>query len=256
MKKVIIENCVLYNGDCLEVMDKLITDGVKVDAIITDPPYGTTACKWDSIIPFDKMWNSIDLIKKENSNVVLFSVQPFTTKLINSNIDNFKYQLIWKKNVPTGMNQAKYRPMRYHEEILLFYSNPQSTYNPIMKERVGVGKACYNYNHYCGKNNHINMDKIKKKYDPDFVQPSTILEFNVVPNRKGKLHPTQKPVDLMEWLIKTYTNENDTVLDFAMGSGTTGVACKNTNRNFIGIELDKNYFDIANKRINATIIEK
>ena len=256
MKKVIIENCVLYNGDCLEVMDKLITDGIKVDAIITDPPYGTTACKWDSIIPFDKMWNSIDLIKKENSNVVLFSVQPFTTKLINSNIDNFKYQLIWKKNVPTGMNQAKYRPMRYHEEILLFYSNPQSTYNPIMKERVGVGKACYNYNHYCGKNNHINMDKIKKKYDPDFVQPSTILEFNVVPNRKGKLHPTQKPVDLMEWLIKTYTNENDTVLDFAMGSGTTGVACKNTNRNFIGIELDKNYFDIANKRINATIIEK
>ena len=256
MKKVIIENCVLYNGDCLEVMDKLITDGIKVDAIITDPPYGTTACKWDSIIPFDKMWNSIDLIKKENSNVVLFSVQPFTTKLINSNINNFKYQLIWKKNVPTGMNQAKYRPMRYHEEILLFYSNPQSTYNPIMKERVGVGKACYNYNHYCGKNNHINMDKIKKKYDPDFVQPSTILEFNVVPNRKGKLHPTQKPVDLMEWLIKTYTNENDTVLDFAMGSGTTGVACKNTNRNFIGIELDKNYFDIANKRINATIIEK
>ena len=240
----------LYNGDCLEVMDKLITDGIKVDAIITDPPYGTTACSWDSVIPLDKMWNSIDLIKKENSNVVLFSVQPFTTKLINSNIDNFKYQLIWKKNVPTGMNQAKYRPMRYHEEILLFYSSPQSTYNPIMKERVGVGKACYNYNHYCGKNNHINMDKIKKKYDPDFVQPSTILEFNVVPNRKGKLHPTQKPVDLMEWLIKTYTNEGDTVLDFAMGSGTTGVACKNLNRNFIGMELDKNYFDIAEKRIN------
>ena len=109
---------------------------------------------------------------------------------------------------------------------------------------------CYRYNHYCGNNNHITMDKIKKKYDPDFVQPSTILEFNVVPNRKGKLHPTQKPVELMEWLVKTYTNENDIVLDFTMGSGSTGVACKNTNRNFIGIEKDENYFKIAEERIN------
>lgn len=238
----------LYNGDCLEVMDKLIADGVKVDAIITDPPYGTTACKWDSVIPFDKMWKVLQEIKKDNCPILLFSSQPFTTKLISSNINNYSYELIWKKNVPTGMAQAKYRPMKYHEAIQCFYAR-NTTYNPIPKERVGVGKACYNYNHYCGDNNHIKMNKIKKLYDPDFVQPSSVLEFNVVPNRNGKLHPTQKPVELMEWIVKTYTNEGDTVLDFTMGSGTTGVACINTNRNFIGIELDKNYFKIAKKRI-------
>ena len=123
----------------------------------------------------------------------------------------------------------------------------------FLKERIGKGKDCYQYNHYCGTNNHIKLNKIKKLYDPDFVQPSSILEFNVVPNRIGKLHPTQKPVDLLEWLIKTYTNEGDTVLDFTMGSGTTGVACKNTNRNFIGIEKDIEYFNIAKQRINSII---
>ena len=240
----------LYNGDCIEVMQQLIDKGVKVDAIITDIPYGTTSCNWDSVIPFEPMWKCLNGIIKEHSPIILFSVQPFTTKVISSNFDNFKYHLIWKKNVPTGLNQAKYRPMRYHEEILIFNTDTKSTYNPIMKERVGLHKECYRYNHYCGNNNHITMDKIKKKYDPDFVQPSTILEFNVVPNRKGKLHPTQKPVELMEWLVKTYTNENDIVLDFTMGSGSTGVACKNTNRTFIGIEKDENYFKIAEERIN------
>lgn len=239
----------LFNGDCLEVMDTLITQGVKVDAVLTDIPYGTTACSWDTIIPFEPMWNKLNKISKEHAPIVLFSVQPFTTKLISSNFDKFKYQLIWKKNVPTGLNQAKYRPMRYHEEVLVFNTDKNSTYNPIMKERVGVHKECYRYDHYCGDNNHMQMDKIKKKYDPDFVQPSSILEFNVVPNRKGKLHPTQKPVELMEWLVKTYTNEGDTVLDFTMGSGSTGVACKNLNRSFIGIELDEKYFNIAKERI-------
>lgn len=242
----------LYNGECLEVMEQLIKQNVKVDAIITDPPYGITSGKWDFIINPEKMWDSLHHIKKEHSPIILFSVQPFTTKLISSNFSGFKYQLIWKKNVPTGLNQAKYRPMRYHEEILIFDSDPQSTYNPIMKERVGVHKECYRYDHYCGDNNHVKMDKIKKRYNPDFVQPSSVLEFNVVPNRKGKLHPTQKPVDLMEWLIKTYTNENDTVLDFTMGSGSTGVACKNLNRNFIGIEIDENYFNIAKNRIETS----
>ena len=239
----------IFNGDCLEVMDTLITQGVKVDAVITDIPYGTTACSWDTIIPFEPMWDKLNKISKEHAPIVLFSVQPFTTKLISSNFDKFKYQLIWKKNVPTGLNQAKYRPMRYHEEVLVFNTDKNSTYNPIMKERVGVHKECYRYEHYCGDNNHMQMDKIKKKYDPDFVQPSSILEFNVVPNRKGKLHPTQKPVELMEWLVKTYTNEGDTVLDFTMGSGSTGVACKNLNRSFIGIELDEKYFNIAKERI-------
>lgn len=243
-------NIQLYNNSCLEVMQQLIEKGVKVDAVITDPPYGMTACKWDFSIELNSMWERLYNITKEHSPIVLFSVQPFTTKLISSSFDNFKYQLIWKKNVPTGLNQAKYRPMRYHEEILVFNTDRYSTYNPIMKEWVGVHKECYNYDHYCGDNNHIVMNKIKRRYDPNFVQPSSVLEFNVVPNRKGKLHPTQKPVALMEYLVKTYTNEGDTVLDFTMGSGTTGVACKKLNRNFIGIELDKNYFEIAKDRIN------
>lgn len=241
----------IYKGDCIEVMNELINYGVKVNAIITDPPYQMTSCDWDKNIPFDKMWDCITRIKADKCPVIMFASQPFTTKLISSNLNNYGYELIWKKNVPTGMAQAKYRQMKYHETLQCFYMTG-TTYNPIMKERVGKHKECYRYDHYCGANNHIEMNKLKKKYDPEFVQPSTILEFNVVPNRNGKLHPTQKPVDLMEYLIKTYTNEEDTVLDFAMGSGTTGVACQNTNRHFLGIEKDEKYFDIAFKRLNNT----
>lgn len=237
----------LYNDDCISRMKQLIKDGVKVDAIITDIPYGTTACSWDTIIPFGDMWYCCDNLCP-NGNIILFSSGIFTVDLICSNRKDFKYKLIWEKNVPTGMASGKYRPMKYYEEICVF-QNGAGTYNPIMKERVGKGKACYNYDHYCGNNNHISLHSMKKRYDPDFVNPSDILKFNVVPNRKGKLHPTQKPVQLMEYLVKTYTNEGDTVLDFTMGSGTTGVACKNLNRNFIGIELDDKYFDIAKNRI-------
>lgn len=147
------------------------------------------------------------------------------------------------------MSSAKYRPMKYYEEICIF-GNSKGTYNPIMKERIGVGKACYNYNHYCGKNNHIQLEKQNRKYDPDFVQPSDILEFNVVPNRNGKLHPTQKPAELYEYLIKTYTNEGDIVLDNCSGSGTFAIAAINTNRNYIGFEMDKKYFDKSIERIN------
>ena len=239
---------ILINDDCLKAMDKLIELGVKVDAVITDLPYGTTACKWDNIIPFKPMWECLEKLRTSSGGVILFSSQPFTTKLIDSNFKNYNYELIWKKNVPTGMTSAKYRPMKYHETLQCFYMTG-TTYNPIMKERVGKHKECYNYNHYCSTNNHINLAKQKKKYDPNFVQPSSVLEFAVVPNRNGKLHPTQKPVALIEYLIKTYTNEGETVLDFTMGSGTTGEACGNLNRDFIGIELDKNYFDIAVKRL-------
>lgn len=239
---------ILINNDCLKAMDKLIELGLKVDAVITDIPFGMTVMKWDNIIPFEPMWNCIEAIRKDTCPVLFFASQPFTTDLISSNRINYSYELIWKKNVPTGMATAKYRPMKYHETLQCFYMT-KTTYNPIMKDRVGIGKACYNYDHYCGNNNHIPLKKVKKKYDPDFVQPSTILEFDVVPNRKGKLHPTQKPVALMEYLIKTYTNEGDIVLDFTMGSGTTGEACGNLGRDFIGIELDKKYFDIAVKRL-------
>ena len=234
------------HGDCLELL-KQIPDH-SVDMILTDPPYGTTACKWDTVIPFEMMWEQLYRVTKPNGIILLFSNGLFTIDLINSNRKDFKYKLIWQKNVPTGMSSAKYRPMKYYEEILVFYRE-RGTYNPQKKPRVGVGKACYNYDHYCGKNNHIDLKKVKKKYDPDYVQPSDVLKFNVVPNRNGKLHPTQKPVELLEYLINTYSNDNDTVLDFTMGSGSTGVACVNTNRNFIGIELDDKYFNIAEQRI-------
>ena len=146
------------------------------------------------------------------------------------------------------MSSAKYRPMKYYEEICVFQKG-KPTYNPIMKERVGVGKDCYNYDHYCGKSNHIDLGKVKKRYDPNFVQPSGVLEFNVVPNRKGKLHPTEKPVPLLEYLIKTYSNENDVVLDNCMGSCSTGEACIKTNRNFIGCELNDEYYNLSVDRL-------
>ena len=242
----------LYNGDCLVEMNKI--EDKSVDLILCDLPYGSTQCSWDSIIPFDKLWEQYNRVLKETGIVVLFSSGLFTIDLINSNRKDFKYKLIWKKNVPTGMSSAKYRPMKYYEEICVFYKK-KGTYNPQMKPREGVGKACYNYDHYCGDSNHVSYEKVKKRYDPDGVQPSDILEFNVVPNRNGKVHPTQKPIELLEWLIKTYSNENDLVLDNTMGSGSTGVACINLNRDFIGIEMDKSYFEIAKSRIEGDKVE-
>ncbi len=237
----------LYNNDCLLEMQNIADN--TIDCIICDLPYGSTALKWDQIIDFSKLWQQYNRITKANANIILFSSGEFTYKLYNSNPKLYKYKLIWKKNVPTGMASAKYRPMKYYEEILVFQKGKNNVYNPQMKERVGKGKDCYKYEHYCGNNNHLQLDKIKKTYDPDKVQPSDILEINTVPNRKGRLHPTQKPLELLEWLVNTYSNENDLILDNCMGSGTTGVACKNLNRNFIGIESDKNYFEISQNRI-------
>lgn len=236
----------IYNEDCLEGM-KNIPDN-SVDLILCDLPYNMTKISWDCLIPFDKLWEQYKRIIKPTGNIVLFSAGMFTYQLIQSNMKDFRYKLIWKKNVPTGMASAKYRPMKYYEEICVF-GNSKATYNPIMKERVGVGKACYNYDHYCGDNNHLQFDKQKRRYDPDWVQPSDVLEFNVVPNRNGKLHPTQKPTDLLEYLIKTYSNEGDVVLDNCMGSGSTAIAALNTNRNFIGYELSEEYYYIILKRI-------
>ena len=236
----------IYNEYCLEGM-KRIPDG-SVDCIVCDLPYGTTACAWDSIIPFDLLWEQYKRIIKPEGNIVLFSAGLFTLNLIQSNIKDFRYKLIWKKNVPTGMANAKYRPMKYYEEICVF-GNSKAIYNPIMKERIGVGKDCYNYDHYCGDNNHLQFDKQKKRYNPDWVQPSDVLEFNVVPNRNGKLHPTEKPVELLEYLIKTYSNEGDIILDNCMGSGTTAIAAIREKRNFIGFELNKEYYDKACERI-------
>ena len=239
----------LYNGDCLEVMDKLIKEGVKVDCILTDPPYGTTACKWDSVIPFDKMWERLNKLIKPNGAIVLFGSQPYTSNLIVSNIKNFKYEWIWHKNKGGNPLNAKKMPMKQHENICVFYKKAP-TYNPQLEERYGSGKDRAKYKIQGGR---FKEDRVYGEVDniirntqySELRNPQTVQFFNV---ERG-LHPTQKPVDLLEYLIKTYTNENELILDFTMGSGSTGVACMNTNRKFIGIELDENYFNIAKQRI-------
>ena len=243
----------LYHGDCLEVM-KSIPDG-SIDAIITDPPYGTTACKWDSVIPFEPMWAELKRIIKPNGVIALFGSEPFSSALRMSNIKQYKYDWKWIKNMVTGQMLAKRQPLRKYEDIIIFY-NLQSTYNrQMIKKTDEEFKLSYRKNNSVdAKNSHgyiskkIRQSKERQWYKP----PSNILEFNIDRKRNGNQHPTQKPVALIEYLIKTYTNENETVLDFTMGSGTTGVACKNLNRNFIGIELDDKYFEIAKQRINAT----
>ena len=233
----------LYNGDCLQIMDRLIEDGVTVDSIITDIPYGTTACKWDTVIPFDEMWKRIDKLIKPNGAICLFGSEPFSSYLRMSNIKNYKYDWVWDKVTATGMTSAKAKPMKEHEIISVFCKS-KCLYYPIMEimnkpERY----KCYTKSESEPLKYNDNKIRIRdKKY------PKSIIKISNA-NHKGKLHPTQKPVALMEYLIKTYTLEGETVLDFTMGSGSTGVACLNTNRKFIGIELDSNYFDIATKRI-------
>lgn len=236
----------LYLGDCLEVM-RDIPDG-SVDMVLTDPPYGTTKCKWDSVIPFEPMWEQLKRVTKKNGAIVMTASQPFTSALVMSNVGMFKYDWAWRKPKGTGHLNAKKMPMRDKEDILVFYSKP-CTYNPQFttgtpyKNKAGdPSKATSMTDSYDGYTNYRN-DNEGKRY------PKQVLEFPVV--ERGTVHPTQKPVALMEYLIKTYTNEGETVLDFTMGSGTTGVAAKRLNRKFIGIELDPDYFQIAKDRIDA-----
>ena len=233
----------LMQGDCLELM-KTIPDG-SVDMVLTDPPFGVVACKWDSVIPFEPMWEQLKRIIKPNGAIVLFGSEPFSSLLITSNLKGFKYRLDWNKKIPSGMSYARFRPMQQTEDICIFTSKGEkSIYYPQMIKREKPIKS--------GGVKPSQSAPIKYK-DKDFKKtyelknPTTLLEFDKV--RKGSLHPTQKPVPLLEYLIKTYTQENETVLDFTMGSGSTGVAAKNLNRKFIGIELDENYFNIAKERI-------
>lgn len=237
MKKIQI-----FKGDCLEIM-KSIPDR-SVDAIITDPPYGTTACKWDSVIPFNLMWEQLNRIIKPNGAIVLFGSEPFSSALRMSNIKNYKYDWIWEKEQGTGFARSKKQPLRKHEIISVFYLK-QPYYNSQGKElnKYRVIKRRANSNNKSDSDSLANSEDRISIYTHETKH--TLLRFN----RDKGLHPTQKPVELMEYLIKTYTNENETVLDFTMGSGSTGVACKNTNRNFIGIEMDDNYFEIAKKRL-------
>ena len=234
----------LYNGDCLEVM-KSIQDK-SIDAIITDPPYGTTACKWDSIIPFEPMWKQLNRIIKDNGAIVLFGSEPFSSALRMSNIRNYKYDWIWKKTKAGNFAQCRKTPMKYHEIISVFY-NKFPTFNlfnlrklekPVLNSRKNKG----------AKLGHVSNDS-RKYYQTETGFHNSLLKFSNKSGKNYSYHPTQKPIDLMEYLIKTYTNELETVLDFTMGSGTTGVACCNLNRDFIGIELNKEYFRIAEQRI-------
>jgi len=236
----------LINGDCIEEMKKL--DAGSIDMILTDPPYGTTVCKWDTIIPLDAMWEQINRVIKPKGAIVMTASQPFTSILTVSNIKNFKHEWIWKKNKGSNFASLKTNPFKEHESVLVFCYKTVNYY-PIMQERSDLGKARAKYDFQSsgggeavgilkGNGERINRDKNKRN-------PSSVQSFNT----EVGFHPTQKPVPLMEYLIKTYTNEGETVLDFTMGSGTTGVACKKTNRDFIGIELDKEYFEVAKQRI-------
>ena len=243
-------NYKLLQGDCIEQMKTIETGSV--DAIITDPPYGTTACKWDSVIDFDLMWEQLNRIIKPNGAIVLFGAEPFSSALRMSNIKNYKYDWFWNKKIPTGFALVKKQPMRQVENILVFYKK-QPTYNrqwlkkDKKHQRKNRGKGLIKDT---SKESEV-YNNMKLKYSDEFddtkKNPINIIEFTKT--NHNKIHPTQKPVALMEYLIKTYTNENETVLDFTMGSGSTGVACVNTNRNFIGIERDNKYFEIATNRI-------
>ena len=233
----------LIHGDCLEEMKK-IPDG-SIDLVLTDPPYGTTACKWDTIIPFEPMWEQLKRVTKKNGAIVLFGSQPFTSALVMSNPKMFKYEWVWDKVRGSGHLLAKKRPMMSSENISVFCETTPF-YNPQMRdrERPRLSKNNGNTDVYNGNGEVFVGEELKQRY------PVNIITFSKSSQSDMTSHPTQKPVALMEYLIKTYTNEGETVLDFTMGSGTTGVACKNLNRNFIGIELDKDYYEIAKRRIN------
>lgn len=232
----------LMHGDCLELMKTI--DDKSVDMILCDLPYGCTAAGWDNVIPFKPLWEQYNRIIKDNGAVVLFGIEPFSSELRVSNLKNFRYDYVWKKNQGTGFLHANRMPIRSHEMVSVFYKKlPQYNkqmrcgFKPYSKTRKGAENNLYE-NYKVVANSSVNGERY----------PISILEFPCV-NRKDRMHPTQKPVALLEYLIRTYTNEYDIVLDNCMGSGSTGVACKNLNRGFIGIEKDDNYFNIAKNRI-------
>ena len=245
MSKVIL-------GDCLEVM-KDIPDK-SIDMILCDLPYGTTACKWDTIIPFEPLWEQYKRIIKDNGAIVLTASQPFTSIAVMSNLEMFKYSWIYKKRCASNFAQAKYAPMKEHEDVLVF-AKGKVNYYPIKEERQGSGAERVKHSfseatrHKSGEFVGAMSGEFNEMAD-ELRYPSSVQEFNNRASGDRGFHPTQKPVALFEYLIKTYTNEGDLVLDNCAGSGTTGVACKNTNRNYILIEKEQEYIDIINKRLN------
>jgi site-specific DNA-methyltransferase (adenine-specific) len=245
VREVTIGDCRLIQGDCLEVMPGLES----VDCVLTDPPYGTTACKWDSVIPFAPMWAQLKRITKPNGAIVLMASQPFTSALVMSNVAMFKYDWVWEKTRGSNPYLARYRPLTCHESILVFYGK-NAIYNPQK-----TGGAEYKINKHSGGrlkgDNKLNSKDFEAKIQSGRF-PRSVQTLKNASSEMG-LHATQKPVALMEYLIRTYTNPGETVLDFTMGSGTTGVAAANTERRFIGIERDPNYFDVAVKRTREAV---
>ena len=233
----------LLNGDCLELMKRI--EDKSIDMILCDLPYGTTACSWDSVIPFIPLWEQYERVIKDNGAIALFGSEPFSTSLRHSNLKMYRYDWIWEKEQGANFMLCKYQPYKVHEVISIF-SKKRHVYNPQMTK----GKP---YISGKGTNGEItgNIKKVQTKNN-GLRYPRSVQKFNTDKN-KGSLHPTQKPVELLEYLIKTYTNEGETVLDNCMGSGSTGVACMNSNRKFIGIELEEKYFKIAKERIEKTI---
>ena len=249
-KDVVTSEYSLLFGDCLERM-KEIPDG-SVDMILTDPPYQTTQNKWDSVIPFEPMWSELKRIIKPSGACVLFSAQPFTTNLIYSNMKCFKYSMVWKKSKCGSPLTAKYKPLTKHEDINVFSLHKKTLkYYPQMSE----GKP---YKRKFTENKVNNMGFGIKGVETDnngTRHPTTILDYPQQWRRQDQVHPTQKPVELMEFLIKSFSMENETVLDFTFGSCSTGVACLNTNRRFVGIEMEEKYFDIGVKRMQESTIK-
>lgn len=234
----------IFNQDCLEGMN-IVEDGV-VDLILCDLPYGTTQCSWDSIIPLEQLWEQYNRVLKENGAVVLTSAQPFTSILIGSNLKDFKYCWVWEKSKATGYLNSKKQPLRAHEDICIFYRKPP-VYNPqmIQGEPYNKGKALRNTDVYGKQVATLVENKTGKRY------PRTVVYFKTAESEGKVIHPTQKPIALFEYLIKTYTNPGALVLDNCIGSGTTAIACILTNRNYIGFEFDKIYYEKALERIDS-----
>lgn len=243
----------IYLGDCLELMVEI--PDKSVDLILCDLPYGTTACKWDTIIPFDLLWKQYNRITKDNGAILLFSAQPFTTKLISSNISNYKHYWIWDKELSGAFALAKYRPMIVTEEVCVFSTGGKVKYYPIMEDAVTKNIRPINMGSSSSQATPVasGVAKSDKDYNPKRRYPKNIIKYskyNGECNQLNRIHPTQKPVFVCEYLIKTYSQENDLVLDNCFGSGSTLVAAKNLNRQFIGIEKEEKYFNIAKERLN------
>ena len=244
-----LKNYNIQSGDCLELMKEIPDESVNL--ICCDPPYGTTSIKWDSVLDFGRMWEEYGRIIKPKGVICLFGSQPFTSQLICSKLDWFRYELVWNKNKCGSPGLAKHRPMKTHENVIIFYKNAGGTYNPQMEKGEPFKRKSKNPEGYVSKRNPhgYGLKPVKEFENKGTRYPKSILNISRDFSAQQQVHPTQKPVPLMEWLIKTYSNSGEMVLDNCMGSGSTGVACMKLNRQFIGMETDLEYYKIAEERI-------